>query len=239
MRGAARLLPATADVDVSWITESVMPFGAYAVGVLVPPVFESYGRILHPAWRGWGRGTPVRWDEVAAWSGRTVHALAEFDRVASPRIDVNTLRPFERRPIDGQLPPEVLEPLGDVLAPHTSSPESCFIGVWEGYGWLKRWDGRTPRLAMPERLHHLFVGPVDAIDEVGWFSPDGRFQREAPSVIWPADRAWFAASDVDQDSTFVGGSKGLIEALVADRRLEVWPVLATDPITAGSDSINQ
>lgn len=112
------------------------------------------------------------------------------------------------------------------------------MGVWEGFGWIEPWRSRAPRLSLPERSHVVFKGPLDAVDEVGWTSSDGRFIREPPSIIWPADRAWFVSSDVDQDSTFLGGPVALLDALVADHRLEVWPVTPTDPITAGSDSIN-
>jgi hypothetical protein len=37
----------------------------------------------------------------------------------------------------------------------------------------------------------------------------------------------------------VGGSTGLIGELLADERLEAWPVSASDPIDAGSDLINR
>ena len=121
---------------------------------------------------------------------------------------------------------------------HTTAPDDCFVGVWEGCGWLdpRRFD--TLRLELPERTHLVFHGPLEAVGDVGWTAPGGQFMPESPSVIWPADRAWYVATDVDQDSTYVGGSRGLILALMADPRLEVWQVAPTDPITGDSDSIN-
>jgi hypothetical protein len=47
------------------------------------------------------------------------------------------------------------------------------------------------------------------------------------------------ATEVDLDSTFVGGSARLIDELLADERLEAWPASATDPTDAGSDRINR
>lgn len=236
MRSDGRLRPVPGEYDSSWIREGVLPFDAYAVGSLVPVVFESYGRILHPAWAR--TGAAVRWDSVAAWSGRTVHALAQFDPLARPRGDTIGAPPFERQPDDGALPRHALRALCEVLAAHTTTPDACFVGVWEGRGWLEPRRFRTLRLQLPERVHLVFEGPLEAVDDVGWTNFDGSFVREAPSIIWPADRAWFVSTDVDQDSTFVGGSRGLLEALVADRRLEVWPVAPTDPITWANDSIN-
>ncbi len=59
-----------------------------------------------------------------------------------------------------------------------------------------------------------------------------------PTLLWPADRAWFVASDPDQDSTYVGGSASLIESLLASPDLEAWPVEADDWVAIGSDEIN-
>lgn len=97
---------------------------------------------------------------------------------------------------------------------------------------------RTLRLQLPERIHLIFEGPLAAVDDTGWTNFDGAFVSESPNLIWPADRAWFVATDVDQDSTYFGGSSGLLEALIGDPRLEVWPAGPTDPVTCDSDSIN-
>jgi hypothetical protein len=79
---------------------------------------------------------------------------------------------------------------------------------------------------------------------VGWAWTNGfdgttGFSQESPSIMWPSDRSWFVATEVDLDSTFVGGSAALIDGLLADERLEAWRVLATDPVDGGSDRINR
>jgi hypothetical protein len=232
-----RLRPVEGRLDVSWVLDALLPFEAFAVGSLVPAVFEAYGRILHPAHRR--DGTAVRWESVAAWSGRTVHSLAEFALLAVPRQRLDGTAPFARPPDDGALPLASLDTLCEVLARHTMTPDACFMGVWEGFDWIVPWRGHTWRLSLPERTHLVFEGPLKAIDEVGWTSRDGRFIREAPSLFWPVDRAWFVSTDVDQDSTFLGGSQTLIETLIADRRLEVWSTAPMNPITAGVDLLNR
>jgi hypothetical protein len=236
MRMDGRLRSVPVEYDPAWIREGVLPFDAYAVGSLVPVLFESYGRILHPAW-AFG-GAAVRWDTVAAWSGRTAHALAQFDPLSRPLGETVGPSPFERRPDEGALPPRALSALREVLAAHTTMREACFVGVWEGGGWFEPRRFRTLRLQLPGRVHLVFAGPLEAVDDVGRTSFDGSFLREAPSIIWPTDRAWFVSTDVDQDSTFIGGSRALLEALVVDDRLEVWSVAPTDPITWDSDTIN-
>jgi len=199
-------------------------------------LFESYGRVLHPAW-AFGEAA-VRWDSVAAWSGRTAHALAQFDPLSRPLGQTVDPSPFERRPDVGALPPRALNALCDVLAAHATTRDACFVGVWDGGGWFEPKRFRTLRLHLPKRAHLLFEGPLEAVEDIGRTSFDGSFVREAPSIIWPTDRAWFVSTDVDQDSTFIGGSRALIEALVVDDRLEVWSVAPTDPITWDSDSTN-
>jgi len=228
---------APVDSDLSWIVDGVQPFEAGVVGTLVPVRFEAYGRILHPAWRA--RDTPVRWDAVAAWSGRTVHSLAEFVQVASPVGGASAPAPFDQPPIDGALPLTTLNVLKDVLLGDTATPSEWFAGIWEGFGWMDPEDVRAPRLRLPQRTHLVFRGDADLLDHVGWIGFDGRVIHEAPSVIWPADRAWFVATDVDLESTYVGGSEALIRALIAAPGLEAWRASATDSITVGSDTINR
>jgi hypothetical protein len=232
-----RLEAASSDDDLAWIVEGVLPFGAGMVGTLVPVRFEAYARILHPAWRA--GDTPVRWDAVAAWSGRTVHSLAEFVQVASPIGQVTDRVPFDQQPMDGALPRATLRALRHVLLGSTTTPNEWFVGIWEGYGWFDPEDVRAPRLRLPQRTHLVFNGDADLLDHVGWVAFDGHVQHESPSVIWPADRAWFVATDVDQESTYVGGSEALVSALVAAPGLEAWRASAIDSITVGSDTINR
>jgi hypothetical protein len=63
-------------------------------------------------------------------------------------------------------------------------------------------------------------------------------RRDAPNLIWPADRSWFVASEVDFDSTLVGGSAKLIEAIVECPELEAWWVEPTDSLAADADKVN-
>ena len=125
-----------------------------------------------------------------------------------------------------------------MLAVHTRTPEDCFIGVWEGYGWPgEAWAG-SDVLDLENRSYLVRRGPLALALEVSWRPfPDQR-RVTPPSLVWPADRAWFVASDTDLDSTYLGGSAALIEALLEHRGLEVWPVAPTDPVTIDSDRIN-
>ncbi|GAA3753263.1 hypothetical protein GCM10022240_02820 [Microbacterium kribbense] len=90
---------------------------------------------------------------------------------------------------------------------------------------------RGPRLHLPGRDHVLFRGGVAELADPGWLRTapwtdhaaeqfGGEPSAESPSLVWPDDRAWVLVSEVDFDSTVVGGSIPAIAALLADPRLE-------------------
>jgi hypothetical protein len=225
------------DKAAGWIRTHRRPFHDYSVGGHVPVVFERYVRLLHPA--SSASGAPVRWEAVAAWSGRTIHALAQWELLERPVGVPDSGSPFAEAPATGGPPPGSLATLLDILAAHTSTPERCFIGLWEGYGWLDpadpQWEVELP---LDQRTYRVRQGPIDEASRVGWHWPNGGFSQEPPTLIWPADRAWFVAGDVDLDSSYVGGTVALSTALLEHPDLEGWPVDPTDRVTIGSDSIN-
>jgi hypothetical protein len=74
---------------------------------------------------------------------------------------------------------------------------------------------------------------------MGWHPGGQSFDPQSPNLFWPADKAWCVATEIDLDSTYVGGSAALIAAILSDERLEAFPADVTDDITAGSDEINR
>jgi hypothetical protein len=57
----------------------------------------------------------------------------------------------------------------------------------------------------------VFAAPLRAALKNGGEELDGSFEPHAPDHIWPEDRAWFIATDVDLESGYIGGSRRLIE----------------------------
>ncbi len=197
----------------------------FDVGGLLPTRFESYVRILHPATAA--DGTPVRWDRVAAWAGRVPHALAQFHAIAVPTPGHGAEPPPWQAPPDtGTLTPPLRNRLFAVLAAHTGTAGDCWFCLWEGYAGMVAGD--APRVRRPARDYRLFHRPL----------AQGHFGHQSPNLAWPDDRAWCVATEVDLDSTYVGGSTALAEALLADQHIEAWPVRVDDPIDHGSDHLN-
>lgn len=71
----------------------------------------------------------------------------------------------------------------------------------------------VPRFELPGRTYYLVGGPIAAATGLWEPGSPGRWQR--PDLMWPDDRAWFVASDVDFWSLYVGGSVPFIDDLVA------------------------
>jgi hypothetical protein len=78
----------------------------------------------------------------------------------------------------------------------------------------------------------LLHGPLAAIE--GFYE----IHRSPPSLWWPEDRAWCVGTDIDLMSTYVGGSKACIDAVLADDRLEGLPVSVDQSVTWAADTIN-
>ena len=252
-------LTASDEVEsAQWIRDRLHAF-AQDVGSVVPAGFDSYARIFHPAW--WSEDNAeieVRWSDVAAWSGRTVHAEMQFHSIAVPVPGRQTgPLPWSAEPRLGVLSRGQASALIGLLARQTSTPERCWFCLWDGYGYLTGavvtftahlWTQGEPRphfrpraairpprpkleksrVRLPNRDYLLFTGSVTSGE--GW--------EDGPNLWWPDDRSWCVASEIDFPYTYVGGSNKLIEEILAHPRLEALPATISDGITADSDTVN-
>ena len=103
---------------------------------------------------------------------------------------------------------------------------------------------RGPRLALPGRNYVLFAASPGVFayptwqESVVWQDQGHTMYTHGPALLWPQDKAWVVVSEIDWDSTVVGGSADLIAALVADARLEAWELEPESALTADADTIN-
>jgi hypothetical protein len=255
--------PSTEVESASWWVDRLHPF-ARDVGSVVPDGFAAYARVEHT----------TADDGSGSWEG----GLA--------------------RP--------VLQALLPHLEQATSTPGTCWFGLWDGYGSVARGAGGSPdepgavawmrwrwhqwrapsnptyylvsdatgwrrwallRLARwrlgvrarrwnrrihmvtrrcgvvdaPDREYLLWSGPVAAaaassvppdwpLFAEDWDAVELSGPLDGPNVWWPADRAWFVASEIDLAWTYVGGPQALIDAIVGDQRCPTEPTTPTDPI---------
>lgn len=135
-----------------------------------------------------------------------------------------------------------------------SSLSDRFNNVFRKPAWqegiLSREVSEGPRLDFRERAFVLFRGDVAefAVDDwrmrMPWrdhpaeamgFAPSA----QSPSLLWPADRAWVMVSEVDFDSTIVGGSRELVDAICRSPGLEALPLPADASLSWGADEVNR
>ena len=195
----------------------------------------------------------VTWGEVAEANGKTAHAAMEWTSITGRyEYGWNGMQPglWEEVPVHGTLPTRLVWRLTAILAAFTGTPQRCWCAIWDGYGDLVglAYDDRLPRLAMRARPMLVTCGPLDALRETSFSdAPSDRFrmpdwmtieQFRSPSLWWPEDRAWCVATDVDLQTTYVGGSAGCIGRLVDDDQLEAWAVPAHQSLTIDADTIN-
>lgn len=240
-----------------WIVDRIHDF-AVDVGSVVPESFEAYARLFHPAIRiEDGKEVTVRWSEIADANGRTVHAEMQWGGISGVCEHTGETSPglWDLEPEVGSLPLGQVNRLMDLLIQHTSTPNQVWFGVWEGFGGLKIRPGGTvmlssggpgsrrrqkrppspaPTFQLPNRSYYLLSGPLEAIRESMCEGPGW----QSANLLWPQDRSWCVATEVDFAWTYVGGDETLIKALVEDQFLEAIRTQIHYGITYESDCIN-
>jgi hypothetical protein len=100
-----------------------------------------------------------------------MHASIDFDELAAALDDLTGSERWDvGQPAVGNLEPEPLAALCDILARHTATPEACWFGVWAGHGWLH-----------PGGLLVAVFNPEAAEDSDGTESP--RAEQIVPRVL--------------------------------------------------------
>jgi hypothetical protein len=244
----------------NWIAERLHPF-AQDAGAIIPPGFDAYARIFHPAARRVGDAVlPVTWREIADANLRVHHPEMQFGalvtRVGTPTgLYDRDPQPglFDGWPQTGSLPFDLVRALVGVLGGHTKTPERCWFAAWEGWGdpvFLTIGGSgdpyvpppgtliarpKQPTFKIPGRGYYIARGPLaSALDTV--YGVVSHYQ--SASMWWPDDRTWCVATEVDFDWTYVGGSKECIAAILSSPDLEALPARITDGVSYASDPFN-
>lgn len=170
-------------------------------------------------------------------------------------------------PEQGNLQPSTLAAVLDVLEHWTTSRRECVMALWDGFGWVggqgaglygssestqlppaypsEVLDG--PRLQLPGREYLLFTGPLRAAQQLGHRTPHDLCEqwpwewlaRQSPNLLWPRDRTWCLATEIDFDSTLVGGPADLVDALVTSPVLEAYPITPHSDLSIDGDRVNE
>lgn len=196
------LRPAPTSAIADWIVAAGEGTWGH-VNSMVPAVFDAYVLVLYPLYDDDDRR--YRW---ADWPIQPV--------------------PIDVQDCFGGNPRSVLPLLAAALRAATTTPDDCRYGIWTGNDRSQIPEEHGPILDWPRGLrdYYLYRGPLEAAVMYG---SDGADWWLGPNQIWPADRTWFFAADVDPAFAVIGGSEGLIEAILANAELETRRTEATDP----------
>jgi hypothetical protein len=82
-----------------------------------------------------------------------------------------------------------------------------------------------PLLELPGREYYLATGTLRTLGDDAEHDPSF---ANGLHLIWPADHTWLVASEIDFDSTIVGGSKDLIYRITQHPELEAFEVRQND-----------
>lgn len=117
-----------------------------------------------------------------------------------------------------------------VLAAFTDTPDRCWFCLWVGYpydAWASP-GAQTYEVVLPHRTYVMFAAPLELVDELEGALGGGR-SVAPPAFVWPDDRRWCVASDVDPHWAGIGAEQRAIDALVAERGLDVVQVRPEEP----------
>ncbi|QIM20196.1 hypothetical protein G7075_01935 [Phycicoccus sp. HDW14] len=212
-----------ADVSVGeWLVQRLdrRPDAWGTAGSVVPTGFARVVRVLHPVGEG-----GATWASVAARTGRTMHPLVQWRSIADHAVDG---RSSDIDPEEGSIPAETLE----AVLRHCPADGEVVHAVWDGFGGV---DPATPLLPGHGRCYALFAGPRAAVTD--WPGLDTPWHQSA-NLVWPADRSWCVATEIDWDFTLVACADGVADALRAEPDLETYDVAVTDDLTWAGDRLN-
>lgn len=232
----------------SWVVERLAPWDPDGVRVesFLPRGFEAYARVLHPARRDGSDEPGQRWSDLGAGRGLPLTADATFAEVtATDTMDQHALDEFAPR--EGELPLPRCRSLISILERHTQTPQVCWFCLWEGNGafWSRAHTGpyewgdpsseargywaeakarddflqAAPKVVNRDRTYFLLRGPLDKACS---FEIAGSY--DSPNLCWPDDRSWIFVTEVDGYSTYVGGTREAIDAVLPSDDLETVEV---------------
>ena len=147
-----------------------------------------------------------------------------FHDPAGIDADQEELQNFEDQP-----PRELLAPLLDVLARHTTTPDDVLVAIWDGYGVMPDRLRSVPTVDLRRRKYLLLRGSLHDVSRwVAGTDRDAPDYTDHPNLMWPGDRAWFVASEIDMPWTSIGGSQDLINEVLVGPGLDAAPFAPSD-----------
>lgn len=234
-----------------WLKDGLEDLMAGTVSSIVPAGFDAYARILHPVETPLNGDRLVRWEEVAHWGGQVLTAQSQWLEIAMPEFKPDYPRPWRSQgPHEGSLFANDAGALAAIAGRFTDTPHQCWCCIWDGFGWWSRcWLVAPGHEAPPSppspipyeakdwpkvhtRYRDYFLYEESLETPSSFVAAIEMLEGHSPNLWWPSDHAWCVGTELDLDSTYVGGSKLFIDEILQSEELEAFEVGSTDPTSA-------
>lgn len=160
--------------------------------------------------------------ETALWFGPAgFEACARVLQLPDPAFDRQAEAELADEVLD-EAPGDVELVTGVVDALGSSSDDLCFA-LWDGYPYRPPLAAKSRFDLAGLRQYALAAGTVD--DWARWVddAPEPHGRAFPPAFVWPADRSWCLAFDVDAHFAGVGGSAAAVARLLDAEGLRTVP----------------
>jgi len=218
------------------------------VSMHVPTGFEAYCRILHRTATGREDWPGLRWADIASHTGAKIHPGVQWHRLIGVHESEGISAIYGdwngHSPRHGQMSAPEFSALVGILARQTAESDEATLGFWEGYFGSSNHEPDRPNAAELEapRLSIVtrnFIGlQCDFSAYASLVQSSYSEGDDHPNVMWPSDRSWFVSSEIDFDSTIVGGTNTLVQEILNNDILEALPADPDLDLSVSGDSVN-
>lgn len=241
------------EITGSWIRSAIPNGIGPRVNEQVPPLFDTYVRILHPALSHLDE--EITWTRMARELGRAAHRRMTWEGLASDRGSIaGASARVAAPPATGEMWPPLLRIVAHLLAEYTATPGLCYFGLDTTHGDARGPDSQASLFWLGRQSFTILTGRVRDAPALGLWETGGmqwaidtarnsasespRFRLQAPNLMWPDDQSWFLATGYESNSTLLGGAHELLDACMRTPHLDAWRLEPTDAIRADVDPLN-
>lgn len=233
----AQVAPVRDVTPADWVVAALPTFGESVLS-LVPAGFGAYVRVFHPARRRitGDELVQVRWADIATANGTHVNPAMQLNALTRSLKYQHQGQPgvYDVEPREGSLPTGLAMDLANVLARHTDAVDRCWFAVWNGFGATRDVVRSASTFRLPNREYYLLGGLLSGVTENALDPP----WEQSPNLWWPDDRAWFVATEIDLNTTYIGCSEACRDEILATPELEALAIDPTVGIDWRSDPVN-
>jgi hypothetical protein len=178
------------------------------------------------------------WAEPARRQGLGMHPLVDWNTIGRTGGQVRVSGLYLSPGAEGRLNPKLLHELVTVLTTNTQDPDDITFAVWVGFhsspaGYPRPTSGL---LMLPDREYLL---GTTTLDPLPLQAEDDDDLAQGVQLFWPSGREWLVASEIDLDSTVVGGTMELIDKIVRSASLEAYEVHLGDLFTVDATTARE